>query len=234
MKRMFSVKNWDEFQHYKDRNPPWIKLHNHLLDDYKFECLGDAAKGHLLCIWMLASRTKNEMPFDEKWITKKIGASCKVNLDALVVAGFLVVEHDASTSLHNETQLATVSVPSVEERRGETEKRRVDISTLQQVESLQAVCSFSLNDNSLFYLHQDQFSKWIELYPAVNIESELRKIIGWLDANPSKRKTRKGFMRFANGWISKQQDKGGNLPSNKKDILQDSADSDWHLQEQGF
>ena len=72
MKSTFSVKGWDEFQHYKDRNPPWIKLHNHLLDDYEFECLGDAAKGHLLCIWMLASRTKNEMPFDEKWITKKI------------------------------------------------------------------------------------------------------------------------------------------------------------------
>ena len=40
MKVTFSVKNWDEFQHYKDRNPPWIKLHNHLLDDYEFEMLG--------------------------------------------------------------------------------------------------------------------------------------------------------------------------------------------------
>ena len=117
MKVIFSVKGWEDFQHYKDRNPPWIKLHNHLLDDYEFECLGDAAKGHLLCIWMLASRTKNEMPYDEKWITKKIGASTKVNLESLVNAGFLIVEHDASTALHNETQLATTGVPSVEERR---------------------------------------------------------------------------------------------------------------------
>jgi len=234
MKTMFSVKNWDEFQHYKDRNPPWIKLHNHLLDDYEFEMLGDAAKGHLLCIWMLASRTKNEMPLDDKWITKKIGASNKVNLEALVTAGFLIVEHDASKLLHNETQLATVSVPSVEERRGEAEKSRVDISTLQQVESLQAVCSFSLNDNSLYYLHQDQFSKWIELYPAVNIESELRKIIGWLDANPSKRKTRKGFMRFANGWLSKQQDKGGSIQTNKVDHLAASSASNWHEEDLGL
>ncbi len=126
MKSTFSVKGWDEFQHYKDRNPPWIKLHNHLLDDYEFEGLGDAAKGHLLCIWMLASRTKNEMPFDEKWITKKIGASTKVNLQALVDAEFLIVEHDASTLLHNEMQLATVSVSSEEKRReeAETEKSR--------------------------------------------------------------------------------------------------------------
>ncbi len=234
MKPTISVKNWDEFQHYKDRNPPWVKLHNHLLDDYDFECLSDSAKGHLLCIWMLASRTKNEMPYDEKWIAKKIGASTKVNLEALVDAGFLIVEHDASTMLHNETQPATVSVPSVEERRGETEKSRVDISTLQQVESLPAVCSFPLNDNTLFYLHQDQFSKWVNLYLAVDVESELRKIIGWLDANPSKRKTRKGFMRFANGWLSKQQDKGGNKPNNKTDILTASSESNWHEEDLGL
>ncbi len=124
MKKTFSVKNWDEFQHYKDRNPPWIKLHNHLLDDYEFEMLGDSAKGHLLCIWMLASRTKNEMPYDDKWITKKIGASTKVNLEALVLAGFLVVEQDASNTLHSTKHDATEYVPLEEERRGETEKRR--------------------------------------------------------------------------------------------------------------
>lgn len=124
MKTTFSVKNWNEFQHYKDRNPPWIKLHNHLLDDYEFECLGDAAKGHLLCIWMLASRTKNEMPYDEKWITKKIGASSRVNLKALRDAGFLEVEQDASNMLQGCEQDATVSIPSEEKRREETEERQ--------------------------------------------------------------------------------------------------------------
>jgi hypothetical protein len=34
--RYLRVKNWSEFQHYKDRNPPWIKLHRTLLDhDYE-------------------------------------------------------------------------------------------------------------------------------------------------------------------------------------------------------
>ena len=124
MKKTFSVKNWSEFQHYKDRNPPWIKLHNHLLDDYEFEMLGDAAKGHLLCIWMLASRTKNEMPYDDKWVAKKIGASSKVNLEALVSAGFLIVERDASNMLQESGHVATASVPSEEKRREEAEKRQ--------------------------------------------------------------------------------------------------------------
>lgn len=38
------VKNFDRFQHYKDRTPPWIKLYNDLLDDYDFSCLPDAEK----------------------------------------------------------------------------------------------------------------------------------------------------------------------------------------------
>jgi len=32
---------------------------------------------------------------------------------------------------------------------------------------------------------------------------------GWLDANPAKRKTKKGILRFVNTWLSKEQDKGG-------------------------
>ena len=26
-------KNWSQFQHYKGRRPPWIKLHRALLDE---------------------------------------------------------------------------------------------------------------------------------------------------------------------------------------------------------
>ena len=105
MKQTFSVKKWDDFQHYKDRNPPWIKLHNHLLDDYEFECLPDATKCHLLCIWMLASRTNNEMIFDSGWVKRKIGANSNVDLDLLVSVGFIELQgagQDASIPLVSE------------------------------------------------------------------------------------------------------------------------------------
>lgn len=123
MRATLSVKNWDQFQHYKDRNPPWIKLHNSLLEDYEFECLHDASKGHLLCIWMLASRTENKIPYDSEWVGRKIGASTPVDLDSLITAGFLVsnqplpdVEHNASAVIADDKQSA---IP--EERRGEGE-----------------------------------------------------------------------------------------------------------------
>ena len=59
--QFFNVKNWDGLQHYKDRAPPWIKLYNHLLDDYEFACLQDASKLHLMLIWLLASRNSNRL-----------------------------------------------------------------------------------------------------------------------------------------------------------------------------
>lgn len=120
MKKLFSVRNWETFQHYKDRNPPWIKLHNHLLDDYDFECLPDATKCHLLCIWMLASRTNNEMVYDNSWVKRKIGANSSVDLELLVSVGFIELQgsgQDASTSLVSE-----------EKRRGETEKEEIAIN----------------------------------------------------------------------------------------------------------
>ena len=203
MKTMFSVKNWDEFQHYKDRNPPWIKLHNHLLDDYEFEMLGDAAKGHLLCIWMLASRTKNEMPFDDRWITKKIGASNKVNLEALVTAGFLVVEHVASTSLHNETQLATVSVPLEEKSRGETEKSRVDSGRFSPPLDIDTVAYFESKGSTA--IEAEKF--WL-FYDSKNWMVGKSKMKKWQSA--------------ASGWITRNKTDNKNV-----DILKLSAESNW-------
>ena len=33
---MLRIKNWSEFQHYKDRAPPWVKLHHSLLDNFEW------------------------------------------------------------------------------------------------------------------------------------------------------------------------------------------------------
>lgn len=84
------VRNWDRFQHYKDRNPPWIKLHTCLLEDDDFEVLHSAAKAHLMLIWLLASRRDNVLPISPEWIAKKISEP-EVDLAELVEAGFLEV-----------------------------------------------------------------------------------------------------------------------------------------------
>lgn len=69
--RHFQVRNWDKFQHYKDRNPPWIKLHTELLDNYEFGRLQDASKLLAICIWLIAARSDNKIPADPEWIQSK-------------------------------------------------------------------------------------------------------------------------------------------------------------------
>ena len=71
--RYLSVKNFAKHQHYKDRRPPWIKLHVEVLDDYAFACLQDASKAHLMLLWVLASKLDNRIPYDLSFLSRKLG-----------------------------------------------------------------------------------------------------------------------------------------------------------------
>ena len=66
---------------------------------------------------------------------------------------------------------------------------------------------FLLNDKSLFPIHQSRVEEWTALYPAVDVLQQLRNMCGWLDANPERRKTKSGILRFANNWLAKEQNK---------------------------
>lgn len=70
--------------------------------------------------------------------------------------------------------------------------------------------SLILNDKTLYPVYEDQIPHWKELYPAVNVEQELRNMAGWCEGNPANRKTRGGIGRFISHWLQKTQDRGGN------------------------
>lgn len=97
-------KNWQTFQHYKDRCPPWIKLHRDLLNDRRYMCLPTASKALAPLLWLLASETKEgifnasyeELEFRLRMPLKEI----KTGLEALIGVGFfIVVDADASNVL---------------------------------------------------------------------------------------------------------------------------------------
>ena len=75
---------------------------------------------------------------------------------------------------------------------------------------LEVVITLPLNDKSEYPITQEQCHEWADLYPAVDVIQQLRSMRGWLDANPTKRKTKSGILRFVNGWLSKEQNNGGN------------------------
>jgi hypothetical protein len=93
-----TVKNWKQFQHYGKRNPPWIKLHRAILDDYAFCALPDIAKGHLMLLWLYASQNNGQVPFDIPFLERKLSCS-GIDLSLLVQSGFLVELPSASVKL---------------------------------------------------------------------------------------------------------------------------------------
>lgn len=59
------VKNWKDWQHYKDREPPWVKLHGKLLRNDDFIALSEAHQWQLVRIWMVVSQS-SRFTLDEK------------------------------------------------------------------------------------------------------------------------------------------------------------------------
>ena len=87
--RHFAIRNWARFQHYKDRDPTWLKLHRSLLSDYRWAQLTDSAKGQLIGLRLIAARTGNCVPGDPVGLGNQIGANNPVDLDQRVRGGWI-------------------------------------------------------------------------------------------------------------------------------------------------
>ena len=88
------VKNWDSFQHYKDRSPPWIKLHKALLDDFDFQLLPLASRALAPMLWLLASENmQGDIDNDPKRLAFRLRWSVQEVIDGmkpLLDSGFIV------------------------------------------------------------------------------------------------------------------------------------------------
>lgn len=95
--RWLVVKNWDRFQHYSDRNVPWIKLYTNVFDDFKFSLLSESAKLLAFCVWVLAGKGvtsgRGAVPHDIVWIRRKcnLGKGIReIHIAELIESGFLL------------------------------------------------------------------------------------------------------------------------------------------------
>lgn len=96
--KFLTVKNFERFQHYKDRAPLWIKMHTSVLSDFALLSLPEAAQAQLFKLWVLASRMDNRIPNDRKFIAAQIFAK-KLYVAELVAAGFLVETNEPATPI---------------------------------------------------------------------------------------------------------------------------------------
>lgn len=117
------VRNWSKFQHYKKRNPPWIRLYRELIDTPEWRSLSDSAARLLVELWLLASEFDpgGRVPYDTMLLAWRTGrASADASANASIVASlqeladqrFIALPNYASTNAStNASADASTSTP---------------------------------------------------------------------------------------------------------------------------
>lgn len=104
--KVITVTNLENYQHYKDRNIVWIKLHISMLQDFRINALKDNEKWIFIGLIMLACRCDNNIPYDENYIHKMISHSPKPisgAIDRLHEIGLIdVVNRDPKKPINTE------------------------------------------------------------------------------------------------------------------------------------
>lgn len=88
----YKVKNWREFQHYKDRNPPWIKLHFSLLSSSDWVVLSDSERVLAIACMLVASKNEGVIDGSAKgleYLKRVAYLNTDADLNPLINCGFL-------------------------------------------------------------------------------------------------------------------------------------------------
>jgi hypothetical protein len=125
------IKNWHEFQHYKGRDPPWIKLHKRIMTDRQWHMLsGDDAKA-LIMLWLIASEHAGNLLADDD-IAFKLHMKVEEILPLLERLNHWL-EDGASAPLAARKQLA-LSTEQKEQSREELENSKGEFSNSSETE----------------------------------------------------------------------------------------------------
>ena len=126
---MLRIKNWSEFQHYKDRAPPWVKLHHSLLDNFEFHSLPVASKALAPMLWLLASENLDGSISDDltevAFRLRTTASDVQTALKPLLDKGFVVSDSNVLADCQQ------CALPETETET-ETEARKPTVSPVKQ------------------------------------------------------------------------------------------------------
>lgn len=132
------------------------------------------------------------------------GAQCNVDIDIDEDID-IDKEKDKDKSKIKSIYCAEPSGTAQRQQPPKTDKKPETI----EVEPVPSGYKIILLDKSFYEIPLEKLNFWKESYPAVDVEQELRSMAAWADANPTRRKTRNGVVRFITSWLTREQNKGG-------------------------
>src|SRR5690606_12913977 len=121
---MCKIRNWEHFQHYKDRNPPWVKLHFSLLTSQDWVMLDDTSRVLAIACMLVASRNEGMIDCSLKglsYLRRVAYLNSQPDVNPLIECGFLEVASgckrmlaDARPETETETETEGDSLPREE------------------------------------------------------------------------------------------------------------------------
>lgn len=117
------VKNWEKFQHYKKRNPPWIRFYRSTLIDHELAVLSIESRLLANLLWLLASENNGQIKHDASMISFRVSLPKDIvekGVVELLDAGFLRLKNDDASMLEQTCANSSHSALSVSVKEGIT------------------------------------------------------------------------------------------------------------------
>lgn len=88
--------------------------------------------------------------------------------------------------------------------------KRNKIKDMPGTKCSEPVAMLPLKDGTEYEISAESFEEFVSAYPEINVLSEMRKMRAWCLSNPANRKTRRGIMKFINGWLGRAKPESQN------------------------
>jgi hypothetical protein len=186
------VVNWERFQHYKHRNPPWIKLYGEMLSSRTWVTLDDSSRVLAFAVLMLAARHENKIPMDPAYIRRVAYLNSDPNFAGLLETNFVEIVDGASnvlaTCTHDASNVHQNALPETEKRQSREETER-EGAHAPRPRATQLPEDFQPKENH----------KRLALKLGVNLDFP-----GFCDYHESKGSTFKDWNRALNTWLRRE------------------------------
>lgn len=104
-----------------------------------------------------------------------------------------------------ETMVNDAEIPQKERKENKTKQNKKIGRELQSSPTQPPVFRLLMLNGETYPVYQEEIEKYQNLYPAIDVQQEYRKMIGWIDSHPKNRKTPNGIQKFINGWLNRAQ-----------------------------
>lgn len=183
--------------------------------------------------WRMHNCIKNDRYHETEYIEEKSMLLLKKNgvyTEKNEYSSQLVADWNQNgTKMEPEIRLEEISIDKNSIEKKELDKSNSSVhSDKSEITDEDVFIWFPTNKkNEEYPVMKSYVSEMQELYPAVNVEQELRSMKAWLINN--NKKTYKGMKRFIGGWLERSQNRGGSKNQSKigveNDALQDFLNS---------